>query len=149
MPINASESIPASHCPPPTGRGSVGFSTPVFPALTNHYGTLFGGEALKLMGRAALLAASDRAGGDVVMAGCDSVTFQSPVRLGEVLHLVAEVERCGRSSMAVRVRGAASEFGGSERRPVLEGLFHMVAIDAAGRPHPIRNVQGTAAREVA
>lgn len=57
MPSNASEPFPA---PTPDHRPSLGFSTPVFPALANHYGTLFGGEALNLMGRAALLAAAGR-----------------------------------------------------------------------------------------
>jgi acyl-CoA hydrolase len=120
---------------------SIDFSTPVFPALTNHYGTLFGGEALNLMGRAALLAASDWAGGDVVMAGCEAVAFRSPVRLGEMLHLAAIVERAGRTSMAVRVLGAASAIGRPERRAAVEGLFHMVAVNEAGRPRPIRETQ--------
>lgn len=136
-------------CSGPPSRGSLGFSTPVFPAVANHYGTLFGGEALNLMGRAALLAAANRAGGDVVMAGCEGVVFRTPVRVGEVLHLAAHVERVGRSSLTVRVSGAAGAFGRDERRPALEGLFHMVAVDAAGRPKAIQIDQGIPSREVA
>ena len=43
----------------------------VFPDQANHYGTLFGGAALCLMGKAAFVAASRRARRAVVMAGSD------------------------------------------------------------------------------
>ena len=41
----------------------------VFPEHANHYGTLFGGNALMLMSKAAFLAARSFAQADVVMAG--------------------------------------------------------------------------------
>ncbi len=115
------------------------FSTPVFPAATNAYGTLFAGEALSLMSRAALLAAAERAGGDVVMAACSGVSFRAPVRLGQVLHLSARVVGVGRASLTVAVEGQAGALGRPDRAPVLEGLFRMVAVDAEGRPRRFRN----------
>jgi acyl-CoA hydrolase len=124
------------------------FSTPVFPAAANHYGTLFAGEALSLMSRAALLAAAEHAGGDVVVAACSGITFRSPVRVGEVLHLSARVVRSGRASMTVSVEGSAGRLGGCETAPVLEGLFQMVAVDANGRPRRFPT-RGNSHREVA
>jgi acyl-CoA hydrolase len=116
-------------------------ASPVFPAIANHYGTLFAGEALNLMARAAVLAAADHAGGDAVMAGCDSIVFRSPVPVGQVLYLDARIIRTGRSSMTVKVVGQAGVLGKRQRQPVLEGLFHMVAVDADGRPSPLLQLE--------
>lgn len=65
----------------------------VFPDQANHYGTLFGGAALSLMGKAAFVAATRRARRAVVMANSDKVQFHEPVRVGELVELTARVER--------------------------------------------------------
>jgi len=126
----------------PRGAASV---TPVLPAHANAYGTLFAGEALSLMSRAALVAAGERARGEVVMAGCSGVSFASPVRVGEVLSLTARVIRTGRTSVTVAVHGVASSLARREARHALEGLFLMVAVNANGRPRPITGSEGTSA----
>lgn len=105
----------------------------VFPEHANHYGTLFGGNALLLMSKAAFLAARTFAGSDVVMARCGDARFLAPVPVGSVLRLRAWVSRVGRSSLTVRVDGTAQQ-PGCEPRPVLESLFEMVAVDGKGRP---------------
>ncbi|HEY3048669.1 MAG TPA: hotdog domain-containing protein [Polaromonas sp.] len=104
----------------------------IFPDQTNHYGTLFGGNALNLLSKAAFLAASRHARGDVVMAACSRVKFLAPVRLGQSLALTARITRSGRSSMTVRVEGEAQTLATGQSLPVLEGDFEMVAVDAQG-----------------
>jgi acyl-CoA hydrolase len=106
----------------------------VFPEHTNHYGTLFGGQALQLMSKAAFLAGRGFVRGDVVMARCGEVLFHAPVRLGSTLVLEAQVSRIGRSSLGVRVVGSVQDVATQALRCVLEGEFDMVAVDAAGRP---------------
>ena len=49
----------------------------VLPEQANHYGTLFGGNALSLMGKAAFVAATRRARQSVVMATSDKIEFHS------------------------------------------------------------------------
>ena len=49
----------------------------VFPDQTNHYGTLFGGHALRLMDKAAFVAASRYARKTVVTACSERVNFQA------------------------------------------------------------------------
>ncbi len=56
----------------------------VFPGLSNHYGTLFGGDALKLMGKAAFVAAARHARCKVVMAASDRIEFHQPIPMGQV-----------------------------------------------------------------
>lgn len=109
----------------------------IFPEAANHYGTLFGGNALALMAKAAFVAATRHAGMSVVMARSERVDFATPIRVGEMLELVASVTRTGRSSMTVEVAGTAGAPGISPYRPVLSGRFEMVAVDADGRPQPV------------
>ena len=109
----------------------------IFPEQANHYGTLFGGNALALLAKAAFVAAARRAQGSVVMARSERIDFATPIRIGELLELQAEVIRVGRSSMTVEVRGRAGGMADRETRPVLSGRFEMVAVDEAGRPRPL------------
>jgi acyl-CoA hydrolase len=109
----------------------------VFPEHANHYGTLFGGYALSLMGKAAFVAATRRARCAVVMATSDKVEFHEPVRVGELVELMAYVERVGRSSMTVAVNVIAERLVTGQRRIAMQGSFEMVAVDGAGRPTPI------------
>lgn len=109
----------------------------IFPEQANHYGTLFGGHALALMAKAAVIAASRRAGCAVVMARCERVDISTPIRVGELLELAARVSRTGRSSMTVEVQGTARRIGADSARTALSGRFEMVAVDGAGRPQPI------------
>src|SRR3546814_8807224 len=59
--------------------GGTLFVEMIFPEQANHYGTLFGGTALSLMGKAAFVAASRRARRAVVMATSDKIEFHMPV----------------------------------------------------------------------
>lgn len=106
----------------------------VFPEQSNHYGTLFGGTALSLMGKAAFVAASRHARTAVVMAASDKVEFADPVSVGQIVELAARVIRVGRTSMTVAVEVEAEVLLTGERRPVMRGRFEMVAVDASGRP---------------
>jgi len=106
----------------------------VFPEQSNHYGTLFGGTALSLMGKAAFVAASRHARTAVVMAASDKVEFADPVAVGQIVELAARVIRVGRTSMTVAVEVEAEVLLTGERRPVMRGRFEMVAVDASGRP---------------
>jgi acyl-CoA hydrolase len=109
----------------------------VFPEQANHYGTLFGGNALSLMGKAAFVAATRRARRAVVMATSDKVQFHEPVRVGELVELIARIERVGRSSMTVAVDVIAETLTTGHRRIAVRGSFEMVAVDEAGRPTPV------------
>ena len=108
----------------------------VLPALANHHGTLFAGQGLQLMAKAAFLAARSLAQREVVMAGVTSVEFLSPIPVGQRVTLRAWVSRVGRSSMTVCVTGLA-ELPGMPAEEALKGLFEMVAIDMNGRPATI------------
>ena len=84
--------------PPAVVRGvadTVRMMDVVFPNQTNHYGTLFGGQALALMDRAAFIAATRYARCVVVTASSQKTDFHTPVVQGQLVELEARVIRTG------------------------------------------------------
>ena len=106
----------------------------VFPNHTNHLGTLFGGQAMAWMDKAAFLAAARYSRRTVVTAHSDQVDFKLPIRVGEMVEIVARVVDVGRSSMTVQVELIAEDLHSGERKLCTRGHFVMVALDAEGRP---------------
>jgi acyl-CoA hydrolase len=109
----------------------------VFPGRTNHYGTLFGGDALEMLGRTAFIAATRTLRQRVVIAHVQDVEFRSPVRSGEIVEFRAHVVDHGRTSLRIETTADAEELFTGDRRIALRATFTMVAVDAGGRPEPV------------
>lgn len=110
----------------------------VFPGTTNHYGTLFGGDALKMMGKAAFVTATRQAREVVVMAATNRIDFKAPINGGDMIELVSRVKMTGRSSLAVEVQLWAEGLLSGERRRSATAEFAMVCVDGEGRPKAMR-----------
>lgn len=109
----------------------------VFPHHANHLGTLFGGQALAWMDKAAFVAATRYARRTVVTARSEQVDFHVPVRQGELVELIARVVKVGRSSMRVEVELHTEDAHAGKRHLCTRGHFVMIALDADGKPSPI------------
>ncbi len=109
----------------------------VFPDHANHLGTLFGGQALAWMDKAAFVAATRYARRTVVTARSEQVDFHVPVRQGQLVELVARVAGVGRSSLRVEVELHAEDAHAGTRQLCTRGHFTMIALDAEGRPAPV------------
>lgn len=109
----------------------------VLPEQANHYGTLYGANALQIMGKAAFVCASRHARCAVVMAKADSIEFIRPIRIGAIIDIRAQVVFQGRSSMTVVVEIVPDYPGAPETTPSIVGRFMMVAVDRDGVPMPI------------
>lgn len=127
---------PLTPAPGPAPGDPLRLAEMVFPGQTNHYGTLYGGDALKLMGKAAFIAATRHARAVMVMAASDRIDFVTPIRAGEMVELIAAVKMTGRSSVRVSVELWAEDLLTAQRRHAATALFTMVAVDAEGRPQP-------------
>ena len=112
----------------------------VFPEQTNHYGTLFGGQALALMDKAAFVAASRWARRTVVTASSERVDFHVPIRQGQLVELIATVIAIGRTSMTVEVEVHAEDLLSGDRQLGTRGRFVMVALDAHGKPAAVPQI---------
>ena len=106
----------------------------VFPDHSNHLGTLFGGQALAWMDKAAFIAASRHARRTVVTARSERVDFSAPVPTGSIVELIARVVEVGRTSMQVEVELHCEDLHSGSSRLATRGRFRMVALDPAGRP---------------
>ncbi|MBB6241010.1 MULTISPECIES: acyl-CoA thioesterase [unclassified Rhodanobacter] len=109
----------------------------VFPDHTNHLGTLFGGQALAWMDKAAFIVASRYARRTVVTARSEEVNFRVPVRSGQLVELISKVVKVGRSSMTVEVEMTAEDPLSGDRRVCTTGRFVMIALDSNGSPTAI------------
>jgi acyl-CoA hydrolase len=119
---------------PEPGDGTLRMMDMVFPPQTNHYGTLFGGDALRMLGKAAFVASTRHARAVMVMAASERVDFVSPVREGEMIELVAHVRLTGRSSVRVGVELWAEHLLTGNRRRAATADFVMVAVDHDAKP---------------
>src|SRR5260370_40707241 len=81
----------------------------VFPNQTNHYGTLFGGDALRLMDMAAFVTASRHARRPVVTASSERIDFHVPVRQGQLAEVIGRVTGVGRTSLTLEVELGAED----------------------------------------
>jgi acyl-CoA hydrolase len=109
----------------------------IMPNQTNGFGTIFGGEAMALMDRAAAVASLRFARQPVVTAATERISFRSPIHQNEIVELRAKVIHSGTTSLIVRVHVYAEHPLTGERRLCTTGYFSMVAVDMQGRPQPV------------
>ena len=107
------------------------------PSDINANGHIFGGWVLSQMDIAAGIVASRRAGGSVATVAVEKMEFLAPIHLRDVISVFAEVERVGRTSMAIRIEVIATRDRGATDIQVTEGLFTFVALDENHRPRPV------------
>ena len=117
----------------------------VFPDHANHLGTLFGGQALAWMDKAAFVAATRYARRTVVTARSEQVDFHVPVRQGQLVELVARIDNVGRSSMEVEVELFTEDPHAGTRHMCTRGRFVMIALDANGKPAPVQSLAASVA----
>ena len=107
------------------------------PGDINANGHIFGGWVLSQMDIAAGIVASRRAGGAVATIAIERMEFIAPIHLRDVISVYAEVERVGRTSMAIRIEVIATRDRGARDIKVTEGLFTFVALDEHHRPRAV------------
>ncbi len=109
----------------------------VFPNTTNHYDTLFGGTALKLMDEAAFICATRLCRKKVVTVSSDRVDFKHPIPSGTLAEFVAQVVGVGRTSVRVQVDIYVEEMYRQHRQLAISGVFTMVAVNDERKPVPV------------
>jgi acyl-CoA hydrolase len=92
---------------------------------------------MKLADTAGGIAASRHARRRVVTAIADSMTFEYPVKVGDLVLLDAEVSWVGRSSIEVEVSIYTEKVVSGERRRTSLAYFVFVALGEDGRPHEV------------
>ena len=114
----------------------------VMPMHTNGVaGVMFGGVMMQWIDVCAGVAAMRHAGGAVVTASIDRLDFLSPVRVGEVVLLQAQVNSVAKTSMEVGCRVETEDMRTQTRRYVTKAYLTFVATDERGRPRSLGPLQ--------
>jgi acyl-CoA hydrolase len=92
---------------------------------------------MKLCDDVAVIAASRHARSRVVTLAVDGLLFRSPVKVNDVITLLATVNAAWRTSMEVGVRVEAEDLRGGEARHSFTAYLTMVALDDNGDPQPV------------
>ncbi len=106
----------------------------VLPGETNALNSLFGGELLARMDRAASISASRHCRNIVVTASVNHVAFSKPIPLGTVVTVEAKVSRAFKTSMEVYIDVWIEDRVSGEKSKANEGIYTFVAVDDTGTP---------------
>ena len=106
----------------------------VLPNDTNTLGNLMGGRLLHWMDIAAAIAAHRHCGRVVVTASVNNVSFNQPIRLGEIVTLESKVSRAFNSSMEVFIDVWVENNATGEKKKCNEAIYTFVAVDQLGNP---------------
>src|SRR6188472_2817861 len=110
----------------------------VMPTHTNGAaGVMFGGIMMQWIDVCAGVAAMRHAAGEVLTASIDRLDFLSPVRVGEIVVLQAQVNYAGKTSMEVGCRVETEDMRTGTRRYVTKSYLTFVAVDNDGKPRGI------------
>jgi acyl-CoA hydrolase len=114
----------------------------VMPTHTNGAaGVMFGGIMMQWIDVCAGVAAMRHAAGGVLTASIDRLDFLSPVRVGEIVVLQAQVNYTGKTSMEVGCRVETEDMMSRVRRYVTKAYLTFVAVDAHGKPRTIQPLE--------
>jgi uncharacterized protein (TIGR00369 family) len=112
----------------------VTISQVMLPTDANVYGNVHGGMVMKLADDAGAIVATRHSRSIVVTVAVDSITFLSPIFVGNLVTLTAALSYVGRTSMEVEVLVEAEDPLTGEKTHTNTAYLVYVALDANGRP---------------
>ena len=118
-------------------KGTLCIQTIAMPRDTNPNGDIFGGWLVSQMDLAGAIMARRIARGRVTTVAIDSMSFHSPVLVGDLVSCYAREIKKGRSSIQVAIEVWAGQESLYGLKKVTEANFTFVAIDRSGRPRPL------------
>ena len=112
----------------------------VLPNDTNVFGNLMGGRLMYWMDIAAALSALKHCASPTVTASVDNISFENPIRLGNVVHIEAKVSRSFNTSMEIHIKVWGEVALLQYRYKSNEAYYTFVALDNNGKPKKVPEV---------
>ena len=109
----------------------------VLPNDTNLFGNLMGGRLMYWMDIAAALAAQKHCNAPCVTASVDNISFENPIKLGNVVHIEAKVSRTFNTSMEVHLKVWGEDLIQQFKYKSNEAYYTFVALDPNRKPRPV------------
>jgi acyl-CoA hydrolase len=101
----------------------------IMPNDTNPMGHLMGGYLMRWMDIVCAICAGKHCEAHVVTAAVDNISFQNPIKLGDVITLEASVTRAFNTSVEIYVEVFANDIKGRHPRRCNHAYFTFVALD--------------------
>lgn len=112
----------------------------VLPNDTNNFGNLMGGRLMYWMDIAAALSAMKHCAAPVVTASVDNISFETPIKIGNVVHIEATVTRSFNSSMEVHMVVYGEDVIQQYKYKSNEAYYTFVALDPNNKPRKVNTL---------
>ncbi len=109
----------------------------VLPNDTNALNNLRGGRILHWMDIASAIAAGKHSNAVVVTASVDNVSFENPIKIGDVVTITAKVTRVFNTSLETHISVWAKNLPSQTRYKCNEAFYTFLALDSNGRPRKV------------
>ncbi len=109
----------------------------VFPFLTNHHDTLFGGKAMAMMDEVSFMCGTRFCRKQLVTVSTDKIDFHKAIPSGSIVEAIARVESVGRTSLKIAVEIFLESMYKDGRELAIQGRFTFVALDDDKKPIPV------------
>jgi acyl-CoA hydrolase len=109
----------------------------VLPNDTNVHGNLMGGRLMYWMDIAAALSAQKHSNAPVVTASVDNISFETPIKLGNAVHIEAKVTRAFNTSMEIHLAVWGEDLTQQFKYKSNEAYYTFVALDPNRKPKPV------------
>lgn len=113
----------------------------MMPNDSNHLGSVHGGVILAIADKAAYVCACRHSDSYCVTASVDRVSFDSPIKIGQLVSFESTIRYVGKTSMEVGIDIYAEDLITQQRTLTNTCFFTMVAIDGNGKPHPVPRLE--------
>jgi len=113
----------------------------VLPNDTNLYENLMGGRLMYWMDIAAALSAQKHSSAPVVTASVDNISFENPIKLGNVVHIEAKVSRAFNTSMEVHLKVWGEDILQQYKYKSNEAYYTFVALDPNRKPRAVPQLE--------
>lgn len=109
----------------------------VLPNDTNVFGNLMGGRLMYWMDIAAGIVAVKHCNAPCMTASVDNLSFKTPIKLGNVVHIEAKVTRAFNTSMEIYLKVWGEDNLHQYRYESNEAYLTFVALDPNNKPRPV------------
>lgn len=109
----------------------------MLPEHANPHGNVHGGVIMKLVDEIGGICALRHARRPVVTVAIDSMTFLSPIHVGNLIRLHAQIDYVGRTSMELDVKVTAEDPLTGQVTHTNSAYLVYVALDDEGKPHSV------------
>ncbi len=109
----------------------------VLPTHANALGNVFGGQILAWVDLCAAICAQRHTRSFAITAGIDDLSFEQPIKVGQIVRLAARITATFRTSLEILVDVEGEDGITGQRWPCVTAFVTYVAVDEDMKPTPV------------